>query len=107
MLLVYVNKKSPRFAYIADFIFKDVCGFEVSYTENNDEFNSYKGPKLSYCEIALQQEINITPHILLAEKGIRPQNISLSTWNDIPVLFKNKNSQIPFDIHDTEERSNK
>src|ERR1035437_3411476 len=98
MLLIYSHKNSPRFIYIADFIFKNLCGFEISYTENVEEFNLYQGAKLSYNESPFQQEINITPHTLLYEKGIKPQNISLSTWNSIPVLFKNKNPQIPFDI---------
>jgi len=98
MLLIYSHKNSPRFIYIADFILKNLCGFEISYTENVEEFNLYQGAKLSYSESPLQQEINITPHTLLHEKGIKPQNISLSTWNSIPVLFKNKNPQIPFDI---------
>src|ERR1700757_3752810 len=98
MLLIYVHKNSLRFHYIADFILKNLCGFEISYTEKTEEFNSYKGAKISYTETLFSNEINITPHTLLFEKGIKPQNISLSTWNDIPVLFKNKNSQIPFDI---------
>lgn len=98
MLLVYVHKNSPRFTYIANFIFKDLCGFDVSYTESEEEFNTSKKAKLSYSEIPFGPEINITPHTLLFEKGIKPQNISLSVWNNIPVLFKNRNTQIPFDI---------
>ncbi len=98
MLLVFVHKNSPRFAYITDFILRNLCGFEVSFTENSEEFNSFNGAKLSYNETPLQQEINITPNGLLSEKGIKPQNISLSVWNSIPTLFKNKDPEIPFDI---------
>ena len=98
MLLVYLHKNSNRFSYVADFIFKDLCGFEVEHTHDTEKFNSYQGAKLSYADAALQNEINITPNTLLFEKGIKPQNIALSTWNNIPVLFKTKNEQIPFDI---------
>ena len=98
MLLIYTHKNSSRFTYIADFILKNLCGFEISYTENVEEFNSFNEAKISYNETTLFNEINITPHTLLFEKGIKPQNISLSTWNNIPVLFKNRNEQIPFDI---------
>lgn len=98
MLLVYSHNASSRFTYIADFILKDLCGFEITYTNSLDEFIASTGAKLSYHEIPLQSEINIIPHTLLFEKGIKTQSISISTWDDIPVLFKNTNSQIPFDI---------
>ena len=98
MLLVYTQKPSSRFNYIADFLLKDLCGFEISYTTNLPEFITYEGAKLSYSDSAIQTEINITPHTLLFEKGIKPQNISISSWNTIPVLFKNSNAHIPFDI---------
>jgi hypothetical protein len=98
MLLVYTHKNSPRFTYIAEFIFKNLCGFEISITESTEQFNSHTGAKISYSESAIGSEINITPHTLLFEKGIKPQNIALSTWNNIPVLFKNKNEQVPFDV---------
>lgn len=98
MLLVYVHKNSPRFTYVADFILKDLCGFEISYTENADEFKFNIGPKISYSESPIGNEINITPNTLLFERGIKPQNISISSWNGTPILFKTKNEQIPFDI---------
>jgi hypothetical protein len=98
MLLVYSHKPSARFTYIADFIFKNLCGLDITYTYKEEEFISFPGAKLSYNEAGIQSEINITPHTLLFEKGIKPQNISLSTWHEIPVLFKNSNTQIPFDI---------
>ncbi|HKC68131.1 MAG TPA: polysaccharide deacetylase family protein [Bacteroidia bacterium] len=98
MLLVYTHKPSARFTYIADFILKNLCGFEISYTTNQEEFKVYTGAKLSYSETPIQAEINITPHTLLFEKGIKQQNISISSWNSIPIIFKNTNAQIPFDI---------
>lgn len=98
MLLVYSHKPSARFTYIADFILKNLCGFEINYTNNQEEFSWHTGAKLSYCEPPIQSEINITPHILLFEKGIKQQNISISSWQNIPTIFKNANTQIPFDI---------
>src|ERR1700745_3957944 len=98
MLLIYSYKSTPRFTYAADFILKDLCGFEIAYTSDIEKFNSFDGAKLSYCELPLQQEINITPHTLLFEKKIRSQNISLSVWNGIPTILKNKNTEVPFDI---------
>src|SRR6201993_3603392 len=98
MLLIYTHKNSSRFAYIAEFILKNLSGFEVAITENAEEFKSHKGAKISYAENAFANEINVTPHTLLFEKGIKPQNISISSWNNTPVLFKNRNEQIPFDI---------
>lgn len=98
MLLVYAHKISPRFKYISEFLLGDLCGFETAYTNSSGEFAAYEGPKLSYYETPLAGEMNIVPHSLLFEKGIKPQNISLSQWNDVPVLFKNNGSAVPFDI---------
>ena len=98
MLLVYSHKPSSRFNYIADFILKDLCGFDITYTNNADEFRIYEGAKLSYDDAPIQSETHITSHTLLFEKGIKQQNISISNWNNIPVLFKNSNTQIPFDV---------
>ena len=98
MLLVYSHKPSSRFTYIVDFILKDLCGFEITYTNNADEFIAFTGAKLSYNNTPLQSEINIIPHTLLSEKGIKTQSISISTWSTIPTLFKNANPHIPFDI---------
>lgn len=98
MLLVYAHKISPRFKYIADFVLGDLCGFELAYTNSTGEFVSYDGPKISYFETALAEELHVIPNGLLFEKGIKPQNIALAKWNDIPVLFKNANAVIPFDI---------
>jgi len=98
MLLLYAHKVSPRFKYAADTLLGELCGFELAYTNSSGEFASYQGAKLSYYETSLADEPNITPNGLLFEKGIRPQNISLSKWSDIPILFKNANAQVPFDI---------
>jgi hypothetical protein len=98
MLLVYSHKPSARFTYIADCILKNLCGFEISYTNSDEEFTAYTGAKLSYIETLIQSEINIAPHTLLFEKGIKQQNISISVWQNIPTIFKNANTQVPFDI---------
>jgi len=98
MLLLYAHKVSPRFKYIADLVLGELCGFQLEYTNSSGEFAAYDGPKLSYYETPLGNEINVIPNGLLYEKGIRPQNIALGKWNDIPVLFKNAHPLIPFDI---------
>lgn len=98
MILVYAHKISPRLKYIADFILGDLCGFEVTYTSSSGEFVAHQGPKLSYYETSLGDELNVIPHALLFEKGIKPQSVPVSIWNDLPVLFKTQHPLIPFDI---------
>ncbi len=98
MLLLYAHKISPRFRYAADLLLGDLCGFELAYSNSSGEFASYDGPKLSYYETPLGSEPNVIPHSLLFEKGVKPQNIALSKWNELPVIFKNQNPGIPFDI---------
>ncbi len=98
MLLLYAHKITPRFKYAANFLLGELCGFELGFSNSTGEFASYDGPKLSYYESSIANELNVIPHGLLFEKGIRPQNIALTKWNDIPAIFKNANPEIAFDV---------
>src|SRR5258708_30105537 len=98
MLLVYTHKTTSRFKYIADFILIDLCGFELTYTNDLPEFTAYTGSKLNYSEGNFDNAVHVIPFTLLFEKGIKQQSISVSSWNNIPVLFKNAAREVPFDI---------
>jgi hypothetical protein len=98
MLLVYAPKITPRFRYIAEYLLGDLCGFELVFTSSSGEFASYEGARISYFDTSVTGEPHIVPHTLLYEKGLKPQNIALGKWNEVPVIFKNDNPLVPFDI---------
>ena len=98
MLFVYTPKPSSRFTYIVGLVLGKLGGFDIHICQDKEQFMAYTGAKLSYTDAIVQNEVNIRPHGLLSEKGIKLQNISLSTWKEIPVLFKNNETAIPFDL---------
>lgn len=98
MLLVFANKVTKRFLYSADLVLKQLCGFEISIADDESAFQKHEGPKVFYGHKNFSDALCIEPSGLLEEKGIRTQNISVSKWNNLPTLFANKNSEIPFDL---------
>lgn len=97
MLLVYSHKTTARFKYIAEVVLGKLCGIETAFTSDREMFSTHPGPRMAYAH-DVTADITVIPHTLLFEKGIKPQNISISKWNGIPVLFKNQSAEIPFDI---------
>ncbi|MBS1646484.1 MAG: polysaccharide deacetylase family protein [Bacteroidetes bacterium] len=98
MLLVYSHKNTSRLVYAATFLLNKLCGFEVLFTEKKEDFAQHTQGKISYSDFFEQAPLNIIPHTLLFEKGIKTQNIAMGTWQGTPTLFKNTSQPIPFDI---------
>ena len=48
MLLIYSVLPSSRLRYICDVLLHDIGGVELSYTQSQDIFRSYAGPKINY-----------------------------------------------------------
>lgn len=99
MLLVYTNKSAPRLRYIFDLILKDLIGVQHKLTHSKEEFIAYNGPRLSYCDAALGDELFIYASRLLYEKGIEDQQINVFEWHGVPVFFgTHPKYQLPFDL---------
>ena len=99
MILVYSHTISPRLRYIFNMVFKQFLGAEVFFTCKIEEFISYAGPKLSYTKKSLGNELFFKSHELLFEKGISDQNVLVSSWKDLPIIFAHSSSSpLPFDF---------
>ncbi|WP_410221815.1 polysaccharide deacetylase family protein [Pedobacter sp.] len=99
-LLIFCKQLTPRVKYIFNFIFKDILLYEedLSFTSNEIEFLQYDGPKFSYAEQPLKQELHFGSCKLLFETKIQPQHIDQIIFGDTQVPFPVKNGFLPFDV---------
>lgn len=98
MLLIYTEKLSPRFIYIAHHLFVQILGAEIKITTDLEEFIKSDGYKISYGKDNIGNEFFIKNFGLLFEKGLNDTEILVSSWEEVPCFFLSKKGTIPFDI---------
>ena len=100
MLLVYVQKITPRISYTFKHICKRILGLEVDFTSKIESFIAHDGPKLSYGKQPLGKELYFQSVELLFEHGFNEVNIQVLPWGDTQCFFPVKHSSgaLPFDI---------
>lgn len=99
MLLIYTYKITPRISYIFKHILFRMLNIPFQFTIKEEEFIPYKGPKISYIDKPIIDEISIKPHFLLFQQGVNDVEINVSNWDDVPCFFKtNAKGIIPYDI---------
>ncbi|MES2138152.1 MAG: polysaccharide deacetylase family protein [Bacteroidota bacterium] len=98
MLLIYTHKITTRNKYIFNLIFKNILGIDFKLTIDAGYFKKYEGPKLSYTNTPLDDELFFISRGLLFETGIAEQHISVFDYNSNKVFFATgKSSALPFD----------
>lgn len=98
MLLIYVPQISPRIRYTLKIVFDTFLKVkEYQLVTNAVDFINYEGPKFSYGEKALGDELFFKAHGLLTQKGIKEQSISISEHLGETVIFPLANSALPYD----------
>ena len=100
MLLVYTHKITPRVTYIFKHICTRVLGVTVSFTSKVEDFVAHDGPKLSYTNKQLGNELHISAVELLFEQGVMDVDIQIYDWEGVPCFFASKNAEaaLPYDI---------
>ena len=99
MLLIYTHKITPRVSYIFKHIFIRMLNIPIQFTTKTEEFIPYKGPKISYAEKPILDEISVKPHSLLFEQGVSNIDIHINHWEEVPCFFQtDAKRMIPFDI---------
>jgi hypothetical protein len=99
MLFIYTHKITHRNKYIFNLIFKDILGLDFIITSDVEQFKSLEGPKISYTNNQIDDELFFTSRNLLFETGITDQNISVFEFKNNKVFFATgKSSALPFDV---------
>lgn len=98
-LLIYAGKRSPRLTYIFDLILRNLLGLTYSITDDKKAFSNHQGPKFSYCDHPVSDELFFFSSRFLFEKGIEDQQINVFEWKGMPVFFgTHPKYEIPFDL---------
>ncbi len=98
-LLIYSPKISSRLKYITDVLFKNVSGIDCRVEDDIELFKQYTGPKLNYSDVAIEHSIQIIPHTILFDYGVKDYLIEIHS-NDVyeKYFFKNNKGNLPFDL---------
>lgn len=99
-LLVYTHKAAPRVRYIFKHIFTRIWGVAIDFTSEIEAFVAHEGPKLSYTQKQLGNELHFGQVDLLFEQGVSDADIKVSDWEGVPCFFgvKGQASALPYDI---------
>ncbi len=100
MLLIHVQKVTPRVSYTFKQICKRILGFDVDLTSKIESFIAHDGPKFSYGKQPLGKELYFQSVDLLFEHGLNDLDIQVFDWEETKCFFqvKHENSVLPFDI---------
>ncbi len=100
MILVYSNKITNRVRYIFRLIFTDILNVEVDFISNEEVFNSYDGPKISYGKSPIGDELFFDAENILFERGISHNELVFIDYDNLPAFFPvyHKSSAFPFDV---------
>ncbi|HEV7231706.1 MAG TPA: polysaccharide deacetylase family protein [Bacteroidia bacterium] len=98
MLLIFTPRITSRNRYIFRLFFRELLGIEFKLIDQQNEFELHDGPKFSYGQAPLGQELHFTSTPLLFETGIKEQELTVFEWNAQPVFFATgKHADMPFD----------
>ncbi len=100
MLLIYVQKVTPRVSYTFKHVCKRILGIEVDLTSKIETFIAHDGPKFSYGKQPLSKELYFQSVDLLFEHGLNDLDIHVSDWDETKCFFevKHEDSALPYDI---------
>ncbi len=99
MMLIYTHKITNRVRYTFRLYMDGLLGIPYKLTDQQDVFLAHTGPKFSYTQQPLGDELFIASRNLLFETGISEQTITVSRRDDQVMFFSTaKNSAMPFDL---------
>ena len=96
---VLVPSVTNRLRYAFDLVLLDLVGVDYEFLTNQEDFMSYQGPKISYGEQPIGDELHFGCVRLLFEKGIEDQQVSVFDWQGVKALFSTSPKDVfPFDL---------
>ena len=99
-LLIFIPKITARSHYIFGLICRDILGLDFSFTDQKEEFVLYEGPKFSYAQEPVGNELFIQGNDLLFETGVSEKQVDFITFQGMPAFFgtSDMRSVLPFDF---------
>ena len=100
MLLVHVQRVTPRVSYTFKQVCKRILGLDVNLTSKIESFIAHDGPKFSYGKHPLGKELYFQSVEILFDHGLNDIDVQVGNWEDTKCFFEVKHNQsaLPFDI---------
>jgi len=97
MVKIYARADTPRLRYITGIIVEDILGLSREIVTDRRKLG--KHPVINYSEENIKGAFRIDPDALLFETGIIGREITVTSWNHLPVFFQTlAGADLPFDI---------
>lgn len=99
VILVLVEKKSNRLQYALNLLLNKTLGLDFEITMDVDFFNASNLHKINYTTLNYPSALQIVPHSILFDYGIKDYPIEVQTSEKFGKCFFNTSkSNIPFDL---------
>jgi hypothetical protein len=99
MILVYTKEITNRIRYTFELVLGQLLGLEYELTSETEAFHISTGPKFSYTDKPLDEELFIYATPLLFQKGTRQTDVATVEWEGTKGLFPAPDhAHMPFDI---------
>jgi hypothetical protein len=98
MLLIYSKPATNRLKFIARLLLGDLIGIDTEFTENEEEFLSYSGPRINYSAQELNAGLQIVPASLLFEKAVFDHPVEVKVTDADVFLYPSATGGFPFDV---------
>ncbi|MBF26036.1 MAG: hypothetical protein CMP49_05955 [Flavobacteriales bacterium] len=96
-ILIYLDQQNTRTTYIFNHIFNHILGLNIEFTSDSIFFTNSQLPKINYSKKAFSDELFFYSSSLLFEDDISPQNLTISLYRQVQILFLCNKSVLPFD----------
>lgn len=99
-LLIYSHNITARIRYVFKHVFTRRLGLPTTFTSEIETFVAHEGPKLSYTQKQLGNELHFGSTELLFEQGVSDAEIQVLDWEGVPCFFavKDQASVMPYDV---------
>jgi len=100
MLFIYSPpENTQRLDYIARHLFNAILGIDFSIVRDKEAFLNNTGACINYSNEDLNHGIQVVPHGLLFEKGVKEiSDLDVFKWNGYFCFFRQVQGDIPFDL---------
>lgn len=97
-IAIYTVSSTTRLKYIMDLIFTEYLGVSYYFIHDKAEFSNISGPKFSYADQPVGDELFFYSVKLLFERGIEDQQVAVFEWQGIKAMFSTHPKYVmPFD----------
>jgi hypothetical protein len=97
-IAIYCHASTTRLKYIFNLIMVEILQVEYYFVNNKEQFAAIEGPKFSYSDHPVGDELFFYSVKLLFEKGIEDQQVAVFDWQGVKALFStHPKYALPFD----------